>query len=203
MGRRHLLPGAESGRRARGSAAVDGDRFQSSAAVRVRRGPNRRAGARRRGAGRGQRAVGGGRAAVLRRRGGAVHQRHDRGARRLLRACRRGGRVGRAAARRPAARRWLELLDLDRFDGVVVRQHARRARGAAGLRAGHRRLGRDHRGPTGGGGVPAGPQPVPPPEHRRTRFQRLPRVVVPAALALRRSAGAGLLPTGRPARPAA
>ena len=97
----------------------------------VRRGP---AGdpARRR-----ARALGARRAALLRRRGRAVHQRSDDRDGRLLRGRRhldRGAGPGRAARRRR-----LELRGGERVGALLVRHDDRRARRAARVRAGDRR----------------------------------------------------------------
>ena len=80
-----------------------------------------------------ERALGARRAAVLRRRGRAVHQRpHDRG-RRLLRGGRRPDR--RAGSRRAAGRRRLELRGRERVGALLVPHDDRRARRAARVRA--------------------------------------------------------------------
>ena len=142
-----------------------------------------------------ERALGARRAALLRRRGRAVHQRpHDRD-RRLLRRGRRADR--RAGPRRAAGRRRLELRGRERLGALVVRHHDQRARRAARVRAGDRRVGGGDERPARRRGVPARAQPVPPQEHRRGRRPGVPRVRLPVLLALRRAARPRLLPPGR------
>ena len=123
--------------RRRTGPAVDGDDAHAAdpAAPRARPGvgvgpPGDRA--RRR-----ERALGARRAAVLRRRGRAVHQRPDDRDRRVLRGRRRADR--RADPRRAARRRRLELRGRERIGALVVRHDDQRARRAARVRAGDRR----------------------------------------------------------------
>ena len=79
-------------------------------------------------------------AGVLRGRGRAVHQRQCRLDRRLLR--RGHDAAGRAASRRAAPGRRLELRGRERRDGLVVRDDDQRPGGPARVRTGDRRLGR-------------------------------------------------------------
>ena len=72
-----------------------------------------------------------------------------------------------------------------------------RARGTARVRAGDGRHRRGPRRPPRRRGVPPRAPAVPAQEHRRGRRPGLPRVRLPLLLALRRAAGAGLLPRRR------
>ncbi len=115
---------------------VDVDPADADAAARLRSG-SRLCGRARDGCpGRRELHLGARRRAVLRRRGGGVHQRTHAVDRRVLRGGRR--RPGRAPPRGPAGRRWLELLGRARCDGVVVRLDHLRARGASRVRADRR-----------------------------------------------------------------
>ncbi len=175
--------------------AVDGDDAHAPDAAAPRARPRllvREAGHRAR---RAERTVGARPAALLRRRGRAVHQRPDDRDRRVLRRADR--RARRAAARRAARGRRLELRGRERLGPLVLRHDSRRARRTARSRAGERPVRRGGRGAAERRGVPARAEPVPAQEHRRGGRPRVPRPRVPVLLALRRAARARPLPPGR------
>ena len=127
------------------------------------------------------RSLGARRAALLRRRGRAVHQRpHDRD-RRLLRGGR--GRDRGADPRRAARGRRLELRSRERVGALLVRHDDRRARRAARVRARDRRFRRGAGSPAQRGGVSARAQPVPSQEHGRGRRPGVSRLRIPLLLA--------------------
>jgi len=193
LGRRRVLP-RRLHRRGAGPA-VDRDDAHAADPAAPRSRPGERLGPSRHRARGGQLPLGARRAALLRRRGRAVHQRPDDRDRCLLRRRRLGSR--RAGPRRAARGRRLELRGGERLGPLVVRHHDQRPRRAAGVRAGHRRLGRGSGGATLGGGVPARAGPVPPQEHRRRRRRGVSPARVSLLLALRRAARARLLPRQR------
>jgi len=131
---------------------------------------------------------------LLRRRGRALHQRPGRGERRLARRGR--PRTRRAADRRAAPGRRLELRGAGALDTLVVQHHDLRARGAARVRALREPRARGDDRPAPRRGVPARAPPLPPQVHRRGDRARSQgwRVVValrvPDLVALRRAARA-------------
>ena len=119
-----------------------------------------------------------------------MHQRQRRLDRRVLRRGHDAAR--RAAPRRAAPGRRLELRGRERRDGVVVRDDDQRPRGPARVRAGDRRLGAGGRGAPPRRGVHARAPAVPAEVDRRGDRSRLAPVLVPDLVALRRPARARL-----------
>lgn len=102
---------------------------------------------------------------LLRGRGRALHQRAGRGCRRLLRTGRPGPR--RAAARRAAGRRRLELRGGVRLDAVVLQHHDLRGGGPSRVGTGGWQQSRGRRGAAARAGVPPGATTPPAAVHRR------------------------------------
>lgn len=101
------------------------------------------------------------------------------------------------AARRATRGRRLELRNRERIGARIVRDHDLRARGVARARAGDRWFGGGCCGAQPRGEVPARAPAVPAVEHRRGGRPGLAAVLVPDLVALRRTAGLGLLPRRR------
>jgi hypothetical protein len=131
------------------------------------------------------------RAAVLRRRGGLLHQRRHDPDRCPSRRRRRAG--GTPAPGRPDAGWWLELLGPDASSTVVLRQHPGRDRRAAEVGAPYRRIRGGPTGPPERGGVPAPAQPLPVAAHGRGGERSVGDVLLPATLAVRPAQGHGVL----------
>lgn len=103
----------------------------------------------------------------------------------------------RAAGGRAPRRRRLELRDRERLGPLVVRHHDQCARGALGVRAGHRRHPRIAGGAPLGRRISAGAGPLPSAQHGCAGRRAIPAVRASEPTALRRAPGARLFPICR------